>query len=294
MSCSQFPHVMSADQVVFCHDFQNGGCFRNSCRFIHRSIEDEEFYRQCGSFPPHPEHLPPPSNAPPNVVSNHPPPQFSSAQANAQQMPPHYYPRPRDDAMSVHSNAGYNASNAPSPPSHTQMGPNSRRRPYGMVSAPPPDVVPAKRSHIDDSFAYNQQHSTLSMNGELGSHHPIYDQQQPQQTPNNAIAGPPATNAQPATVGPPTTLTSVVIGEDIINIYRLYEEHNLLRRRVEINEERLQELRATNTYLLHQNEQLRRQTQCSCTSTIVNPVTLTTTSQPQPAQVSTCILFASM
>lgn len=72
-------------------------------------------------------------------------------------------------------------------------------------------------------------------------------------------------------------VTSVMIGEDVINMYRLYEEHNLLRRRVDINEERLQELRATNTYLLQQNEQLRRQTRCSCTSTIVNPVTLTTT-----------------
>lgn len=81
-------------------------------------------------------------------------------------------------------------------------------------------------------------------------------------------------------------VTSVVIGEDVINIYRLYEEHNLLRRRVEINEERLQELRATNQYLLHQNEQLRRQTQCSCTSTLVNPVTLTTASQPTATQVN--------
>ena len=78
---------------------------------------------------------------------------------------------------------------------------------------------------------------------------------------------------------PQPTVASVVIAEDVINIYRLYEEHNLLRRRVEINEERLQELRATNTYLLQQNEQLRRRTQCSCTNTIVNPVTLTTASQ---------------
>lgn len=74
-----------------------------------------------------------------------------------------------------------------------------------------------------------------------------------------------------------SNMQAVMIGEDVINIYRLYEEHNLLRRRVDINEERLQELRATNTYLLQQNEQLRRQTRCSCTGTIVNPVTLTTT-----------------
>lgn len=89
-------------------------------------------------------------------------------------------------------------------------------------------------------------------------------------------------NAVPAAT---SSITSVVIGEDVINIYRLYEEQNLLRRRVEINEERLQEVRATNTYLLHQNEQLRRQGQCSCTSTIVNPVTLTTASQQSAPQV---------
>lgn len=77
-----------------------------------------------------------------------------------------------------------------------------------------------------------------------------------------------------------------------INIKKsLYEEHNLLRRRVEINEERLHELRATNTYLLHQNDQLRRQTQCSCSNTI-NPVTLTTTSQPQQPTVSWDAYFA--
>lgn len=87
---------------------------------------------------------------------------------------------------------------------------------------------------------------------------------------------------------PPPAVASVVIAEDVINIYRLYEEHNLLRRRVEINEERLQELRATNSYLLQQNEQLRRQTQCSCANTIVNPVTLTTASQQSAAPV--CIV----
>lgn len=29
---SQYPHVMNADQVIFCHDFQNNGCFRANCR----------------------------------------------------------------------------------------------------------------------------------------------------------------------------------------------------------------------------------------------------------------------
>lgn len=104
----------------------------------------------------------------------------------------------------------------------------------------------------------------------------------PSTIPPNSVA-PIQTSIGPTVSAP--QVTSVVIGEDVINIFRLYEEHNLLRRRVEINEERLQELRATNTYLLQQNEQLRRQTQCSCTNTIVNPVTLTTASQPSAAPV---------
>lgn len=147
-----------------------------------------------------------------------------------------------------------------------------------MVSGPP-DVIPSKRPHMDESFVtYNQQSVAVQhLNG--GQHRPLAYEQQPAPV----IAAPP-TNAAPTI--PQATMTSVVIGEDVINIYRLYEEHNLLRRRVEINEERLHELRATNTYLLHQNEQLRRQSQCSCTSTIVNPVTLTTTSQQQSAQVN--------
>lgn len=78
-------------------------------------------------------------------------------------------------------------------------------------------------------------------------------------------------------------VTSVVIGEDVINIFRLYEEYNMLRRRVEMSEERYQELRATNSYIIQQMEQMRRQTQCSCTNTIVNPVTLTTASQQSAA-----------
>lgn len=30
----QYPHVMNADQVIFCHDYQNNGCFRANCRFV--------------------------------------------------------------------------------------------------------------------------------------------------------------------------------------------------------------------------------------------------------------------
>lgn len=72
-------------------------------------------------------------------------------------------------------------------------------------------------------------------------------------------------------------VTSLVIGEDVINIVRLLEDQNALRRRVEANEERIQELRASNQYLLQEHDKLINQ--LKCTKTIVSPVTLTTVSQ---------------
>lgn len=170
-----------------------------------------------------------------------------------------------------------------------QINPNFRRRSYNMIdnnamengnNAPNMN----KRAHMDDGTPYSNP------NNETVQRSQAYDGSTASGT-GTIMANPPATSGASTTS---SALTSVVIGEDVINLYRLYEEHNLLRRRVEINEERLQELRATNSYLLHQNEQLRRQTQCSCTSTIVNPVTLTTTSQPQQAQVRILDSFRNM
>lgn len=38
-------------EYTFCHDFQNSGCRRASCRFIHCSREEEEYYKQTGQLP---------------------------------------------------------------------------------------------------------------------------------------------------------------------------------------------------------------------------------------------------
>jgi len=38
--------------VVFCHDFQNAGCRRPECRFVHCSRDEEELYRHTGQLPP--------------------------------------------------------------------------------------------------------------------------------------------------------------------------------------------------------------------------------------------------
>ncbi|CAH1239143.1 zinc finger CCCH domain-containing protein 10-like [Branchiostoma lanceolatum] len=36
---------------VFCHDYQNKGCDRNNCKFIHCTKEEEDFYKQTGELP---------------------------------------------------------------------------------------------------------------------------------------------------------------------------------------------------------------------------------------------------
>lgn len=180
-----------------------------------------------------------------------------------------------------------NMINQPQPPNEpapifTQNGSMplvSRRRSFGMGDSNRESLIPPKRPHMEDQHIRS---STVSVPMAVPVSASPYNTQSNENTHQRRFVeqnvDQNAQMPQPQPLSAPT-VASVVIAEDVINIYRLYEEHNLLRRRVEINEERLQELRATNTYLLQQNEHLRRQTQCSCTNTIVNPVTLTTASQ---------------
>ena len=42
---------ISIGGVIFCHDFQNAGCRRAGCRFVHCSREEEEQYRRTGHLP---------------------------------------------------------------------------------------------------------------------------------------------------------------------------------------------------------------------------------------------------
>ena len=38
-------------EFTFCHDFQNSGCRRANCRFIHCTREEEDYYKQTGQLP---------------------------------------------------------------------------------------------------------------------------------------------------------------------------------------------------------------------------------------------------
>ncbi|XP_045074815.1 zinc finger CCCH domain-containing protein 10-like [Coregonus clupeaformis] len=39
------------NEFVFCHDHQNKECVRSSCRFVHGSKEDEDYYKKSGELP---------------------------------------------------------------------------------------------------------------------------------------------------------------------------------------------------------------------------------------------------
>lgn len=233
-------------------------------RFIHRSLEEEDHYRTYGVFPMPPER--PATNANLNksdhhiVQPTHPPPSHMN-----------YYPSHENiiinQSMPPHQSASFTQ--------NSSMPLVSRRRSFGMNDCNFESIIPSKRPHMED--VRSPAMSVQAYNNDTTHQCRFVEQNIPSSNVPNSMA-----QVQQTPVSAPQTVTSVVISEDVINIYRLYEEHNLLRRRVEINEERLQELRATNTYLLQQNEQLRRQAQCSCTNTIVNPVTLTTASQATP------------
>ncbi|CAH1788886.1 unnamed protein product [Owenia fusiformis] len=38
-------------ELTFCHDYQNTGCRRVSCKFLHCTREEEEYYKQTGQLP---------------------------------------------------------------------------------------------------------------------------------------------------------------------------------------------------------------------------------------------------
>ncbi|KAL0978297.1 hypothetical protein UPYG_G00168560 [Umbra pygmaea] len=39
------------NEFIFCHDHQNKECVRSSCRFVHGSKEDEDYYKKSGELP---------------------------------------------------------------------------------------------------------------------------------------------------------------------------------------------------------------------------------------------------
>jgi len=81
--------------------------------------------------------------------------------------------------------------------------------------------------------------------------------------------------------------------EDIMVVLRRFdEEHSSLKRRVEANELKIAELRASNEYLMTQNAHLRLST--VQVSTVVNPVTMTNTQSQQAISQRPQVINATM
>lgn len=251
-------------------------------RFIHRSIEDEDHYRTYGVFPLPAER----STIVTNINQDH---HIAAPLHPPPPPPPHLNYYSNCDNMMNQSQMNQQQSNQqasiPSFTPNPSMPLMARRRSFGVGDNNIEPIMPSKRPHIEEIRSPTVSTPAYQPTNNDNSHQCRFVEQNVGGAVNGAVpTSVPNSVAQVQTVSA-QPVASVVITEDVINIYRLYEEHNLLRRRVEINEERLQELRATNQYLLQQNEQLRRQTQCSCTNTIVNPVTLTTASQQSATPV---------
>lgn len=210
----------------------------NIFRFIHRPIEDEEYYREHGFFSSPNDR---PTINPMQGDRNH---YQQNGDNGVNSLQTQYPNQPQHIPHPVH----------PPHPQHTQPPPHpqqlqqmQRRRSFCDN-----ETMPPKRIHLDDDRYGN--HSNIRQATAVV-----------QQSPTQLITS--------------NQVTSLVIGEDIVNIVRLLEEQNILRRRIEANEERMQELRASNQFLLQQNEKILNKLNCSCTKTIVSPVTLTTASQ---------------
>lgn len=81
--------------------------------------------------------------------------------------------------------------------------------------------------------------------------------------------------------------------EDIMSVLRRFdEEHSSLKRRVEANELKIAELRASNEYLMTQNAHLRLST--VQVSQVVNPVTVTNTQSQQALNQRPQVINATM
>ena len=43
---------VTAEEISFCHDFQNTSCTRVNCKFVHCTRDEEDAYRQTGKIDP--------------------------------------------------------------------------------------------------------------------------------------------------------------------------------------------------------------------------------------------------
>lgn len=268
--------MVSSDLVVFCHDFQNSRCPRINCkcvqchsttitfrltffncRFLHYTLEEEEYYRKFNKFPV-------------NVAEM----QYNERSSPP---PPIFCPEMLNTGHCRHRDCQYHSESHPPPPPQAQASQN--------CSAPSMRRIEFDQKWTERSMMirdnYNQTCDMQRPNAEY------MPQNQPQQHHPQQLVddfGAMKRSSSSERYEPFKRFRSDTDGisssPDMIGILRRFEEEiSQLRRRVETNEVKVAELRASNDYLMSQNAQIRLSNAQQC-SAVVNPVTVTT-SQPQ-------------
>lgn len=262
----RYPHVVSPDLVVFCHDFQNSRCPRINCKFLHYTLEEQEYYRKYNKFPV-------------NVAEM----QYDRSSPTAI-----FCPEMLNTGHCRHRECQYHSENHPTAALPSQPNQN--------CSAPPMRRIEFDQKWTERSMMirdnYNQGCDMQRSNGDYMPPNPS-QQHHSQQLVDDF--GPMKRSSSSERYEPFKRFRgdtdSINSSPDMIGILRRFEEEiSQLRRRVEANEVKVAELRASNDYLMSQNAQLRLSNAQQC-SAVVNPVTVTT-SQPQATQVINAVSMA--
>ncbi|XP_055919632.1 zinc finger CCCH domain-containing protein 10-like [Eupeodes corollae] len=223
----RYPHVVSPDLVVFCHDYQNSTCTRVNCKFLHYTIQEQEYYKDHGEFPPE--------------------------VAEDNQLPCNEYAM---YGRCRHKDC-YMVDKVQSTPSMRVMDRMDRPPVSSWNHTEYRDVMGRQGGHINGYGANCDDFPSMKRPANVDS------------LENSAAY---------------KRFREDIERIDIVALVRRFEEeHVMLRRRVEANEIKIAELRASNEYLLAQNAQLRlTNVQCSA---VVNPVTMTQTTSQQQTQL---------
>lgn len=225
-------------------------------RFLHYTLEEEEYYRKFNKFPVNVAEMQYDRSSPP---------------------PPIFCPEMLNTGHCRHRECQYHSENHPPPPPPSQApqncAPQSMRRiefdqkwteRSMMIRDNYKQSCDMQRSNADYmTQSPSQQHHSQQLMDDFG----------PMKRSSSSERYEPFKRFRSDTDG-------IGSSPDIIGILRRFEEEiSQLRRRVEANEVKIAELRASNDYLMSQNAQLRLSNAQQC-SAVVNPVTVTT-SQPQ-------------
>ncbi len=226
--------------------------FHFDFRFLHYTLEEEEYYRKFNKFPVNVAEMQYERSSPP------PPP------------PSIFCPEMLNTGHCRHRECQYHSENHPPPPSQPNCTAPSMR--FDQKWTERSMMI---RDNYNQACDMQRQNADYMSQNQSQQHHSqqLVDDFGAMKRGSSSERYEPFKRFRSETDG-------IGSSTDIIGILRRFEEEiSQLRRRVEANEVKIAELRASNDYLMSQNAQLRLSNAQQC-SAVVNPVTVTT-SQPQ-------------